>query len=43
MSALIKSKRKNEGINRRKETLVKKAYELGGFNGVVELLPRDAA
>ena len=30
----IKRKRKNEGINRRKDTLVKKTYELGEFNGV---------
>jgi hypothetical protein len=30
----IKLKRKNEGINKRKKTLVKKAYELGGFDGV---------
>jgi SRF-type transcription factor (DNA-binding and dimerisation domain) len=30
----IKRKRKNEGINRRKETLVKKAYELGEFDGI---------
>ena len=30
----IKRKRKNEGINRRKDTLVKKAYELGEFDGV---------
>ena len=27
-------KRKNEGINRRKETLIKKAYELGKFDGI---------
>ncbi len=27
-------KRTNEGINRRKETLVKKAFELGEFNGI---------
>ncbi|KAH6704262.1 hypothetical protein BKA61DRAFT_581491 [Leptodontidium sp. MPI-SDFR-AT-0119] len=27
-------KRKNEGINRRKETLIKKAYELGEFDGI---------
>ncbi|KAH6668481.1 hypothetical protein B0J14DRAFT_675271, partial [Halenospora varia] len=30
----IKRKRKNEGTNRRTETLVKKAYELGKFDGV---------
>jgi hypothetical protein len=30
----IKRKRKNEGINRRKDTSVKKAYELGEFDGV---------
>ena len=30
----IKRKRENEGINRRKETLIKKAYELGGLDGV---------
>jgi len=28
------NKRKNEGINRRKDTLVKKAYKLGQFDGV---------
>ncbi|KAG9247663.1 hypothetical protein BJ878DRAFT_400990, partial [Calycina marina] len=27
-------KRENEGINRRINTLVKKAYELGGFDGI---------
>ena len=27
-------KKKNEGINRRKETLVKKAFELGEFDGI---------
>jgi hypothetical protein len=27
-------KRKNEGINRRKDTLIKKAYELGEFDGI---------
>jgi putative salt-induced outer membrane protein YdiY len=27
-------KRKNEGINRRKDTLMKKAYELGEFDGI---------
>ena len=27
-------KRKNEGINRRIETLITKAYELGKFDGV---------
>ena len=27
-------KRKNEGINRRKETLIKKAYELREFDGI---------
>ncbi len=27
-------KRKNEGINRRKDTLINKAYELGEFNGI---------
>jgi hypothetical protein len=31
---VIKRKRKNEGINWRKDTLVKKAYELGEFDGV---------
>ncbi len=30
----IKRKRKNEGIKRRMETLVKKVYELGRFDGV---------
>jgi SRF-type transcription factor (DNA-binding and dimerisation domain) len=30
----IRKKRKNEGINRRKDTLVKKARELGEFDGV---------
>ncbi|PVH71246.1 hypothetical protein DL98DRAFT_540193 [Cadophora sp. DSE1049] len=29
-----KRKRKNEGINRRKETLIKKAYELGELDGI---------
>jgi len=27
-------KRENEGINRRKDTLVKKAFELGEFDGI---------
>jgi hypothetical protein len=27
-------KRTNEGLNRRKDTLIKKAYELGEFNGI---------
>ena len=27
-------KRKNEGINRRKDTLIKKAYKLGEFSGI---------
>ncbi|TVY20226.1 hypothetical protein LARI1_G001644 [Lachnellula arida] len=27
-------KRKNEGLNKRKNTLVKKAYELGEFDGI---------
>jgi hypothetical protein len=27
-------KRKNEGINRRKDTLIKKAYKLGEFNSI---------
>ena len=27
-------KSKNEGINRRKTTLIKKAYELGEFDGI---------
>ena len=27
-------KRKNEGINRRKDTLIKKAYELGDLDGI---------
>jgi hypothetical protein len=27
-------KRKNEGISRRKDTLIKKAYELGEFDGI---------
>jgi hypothetical protein len=31
---VIKRKRKNEGVDRRKDTLVKKAYELGEFDGV---------
>ena len=30
----IGKKRKNEGINRRKDTLVKKAYELGQSEGI---------
>jgi hypothetical protein len=30
----IREKRKNEGINRRNNTLVKKAYKLGEFKGV---------
>jgi hypothetical protein len=30
----IKRKRKNEGINRRIETWVKKGYELGRFDGI---------
>ncbi|KAH8759534.1 hypothetical protein F5882DRAFT_417086, partial [Hyaloscypha sp. PMI_1271] len=29
-----RTKRKNEGINRRKDTLIKKAYELGEFDGI---------
>jgi hypothetical protein len=29
-----RKKRKNEGINRRKDTLAKKAHELGEFDGV---------
>ena len=38
----IRKKRKNEGINRRKDTLVKKAYELGELDGVdVGLIIRD--
>jgi hypothetical protein len=28
----IRRKRKTEGINRRKDTLIKKAYELGEFD-----------
>jgi hypothetical protein len=31
---MIKGKRKNEGINRRKDTLVKKAHELGQLDSV---------
>ncbi|PMD59252.1 uncharacterized protein K444DRAFT_489163, partial [Hyaloscypha bicolor E] len=27
-------KRKNEGLNRRKDTLIKEAYELGEFDGI---------
>jgi hypothetical protein len=27
-------KGKNEGINRRKDTLIKKAYQLGEFDGI---------
>jgi hypothetical protein len=27
-------KRKNEGINRRKDTLIKKAYKLGDLDGI---------
>jgi hypothetical protein len=27
-------KRKNEGINRRKDTLIKKSYKLGEFDGI---------
>ena len=30
----IKRKRKNKGINRRKDTLIKKAYELEEFDGI---------
>jgi hypothetical protein len=30
----VKNKRKNEGINKRKDTLIKKAYELRQFDGV---------
>lgn len=30
----IKRKRKNESINKRKDTLVKKAHELGKFDGI---------
>jgi hypothetical protein len=30
----IKRKRKNEGINRGKDTLIKKDYELGEFDGI---------
>jgi hypothetical protein len=30
----IRRKRENEGINRRKVTLIKKAYELGEFDGI---------
>ncbi|KAH6702766.1 hypothetical protein BKA61DRAFT_494765 [Leptodontidium sp. MPI-SDFR-AT-0119] len=30
----IKKKRKAEGIDRRKKTLIKKAYELGEFDGI---------
>jgi hypothetical protein len=30
----IKRKRENEGINRRMDTLIKKAYELGQFDGL---------
>jgi hypothetical protein len=30
----IKRKRKNEGINRRIDTLIKKGYELGEFDGI---------
>ncbi|KAH8589034.1 hypothetical protein B0O99DRAFT_470824, partial [Bisporella sp. PMI_857] len=29
-----KRKRKNEGINRRRNTLIKKAYELGEVDGI---------
>jgi hypothetical protein len=29
-----RKKRKNEGINRRKDTLIKKAYELGELDGI---------
>ncbi|PMD52990.1 uncharacterized protein K444DRAFT_478112, partial [Hyaloscypha bicolor E] len=29
-----KKKKKNEGLNRRKDTLIKKAYELGEFDGI---------
>jgi hypothetical protein len=31
---VIKGKQKNKGINKRKDTLVKKAYELGQLNSV---------
>jgi hypothetical protein len=27
-------KKKNKGLNRRKDTLIKKAYELGEFNSI---------
>ena len=30
----IRRKRENEGINRRKDTLIKKAYELGQYEGI---------
>ncbi|KAH8586627.1 hypothetical protein B0O99DRAFT_528294 [Bisporella sp. PMI_857] len=30
----IRRKRKSEGINRRKDTLIKKAYELKEFDGI---------
>jgi len=30
----IKKKRKSEGINRRKDTLIKKVYELGEFDDI---------
>jgi hypothetical protein len=30
----IRRKRENEGINRRKDTFIKKAYELGEFDGM---------
>jgi hypothetical protein len=29
-----RGKRKNEELNRRKDTLIKKAYELGEFDGI---------
>jgi hypothetical protein len=29
-----RKKRKNEGINRRKDTLIKKAYELGDLDDI---------
>jgi hypothetical protein len=30
----MKAKRNDEGLNRRKDTLIKKAYELGEFDSI---------
>jgi hypothetical protein len=38
-----RKKRKNDGINRRKDTLIKKAYELGEFDGIDVALDHSQA